>query len=165
MKKWVKTVALIALVAGGTWLVLMLRPGEEKIIQKRLEELARTASFRSGESPLVALGAVQTLRGFFTTDVSVRGRLGSLGERTVDGLDELTELIAGTRQGLAGADFQFTAFRVDLGGGRESAIVLAALQYRLGADRNADVCDLRFALRKIDGRWRIAKVETVESLN
>ena len=165
MKKQIKLLALVALIAGGTWLVFALRPNEEKIIQRRLEELARAASFRAGESPLVALGAVQTLRGFFTADVSIRARLGSLGERTVEGLDELTELIAGARQGVAGADFKFTAARVEVAADHESAVVLSALQYRLGAERSADACDLRFTLRKIDGRWRIAKVETVELLN
>ena len=52
MKIVFRLILLAALLALGVWLWFVLFPSPEKIIRQRLTELARTASFSSGESDL-----------------------------------------------------------------------------------------------------------------
>ena len=61
MKIVFRFVLLAALMALGVWLWFVLFPSPEKIIRQRLTELARTASFSSGEGNLARLAAAKDI--------------------------------------------------------------------------------------------------------
>ena len=56
MKILFRLILLAVVAAAGVWLWTVLFPGPEKVIRRRLAEIARLASFNASESPLAALG-------------------------------------------------------------------------------------------------------------
>ena len=64
MKIVFRLVLAAALVALGVWLWTVLFPSPEKVIRKRLTELARTVSFSPNEGNLVRLAGAQNLAAF-----------------------------------------------------------------------------------------------------
>ena len=71
MKIIIRIVLLAALAALGVWLWTVLFPGPEKVIRRRLTELARTVSSSPGESDLTRLAAARSVAGFFSTNVEM----------------------------------------------------------------------------------------------
>jgi hypothetical protein len=71
MKIFFRLVLLAAIIAAAIWLWTILFPGPEKIIRKRLVQVAAEASFNSGENPFVIAARSENLASRFSTNVEV----------------------------------------------------------------------------------------------
>ena len=78
MKIVFRILLFAALAALGIWLWTVLFPSPEKVIRKRLMELARTVSSSSNESDLTRLAAARSVAGFFSTNVELNVELPEL---------------------------------------------------------------------------------------
>jgi hypothetical protein len=164
--KWVWRSLLLGLViAGSVWLWLTLYPSPEKVIRDRLGQLARQATFTPGESDLVQLGKISGLTGFFTDEVEVklnfrdRAQHGSLTH-------EMIQAGAATarQQFPHGFKIEFLDPVVVLSAARDQATVELTMKATVPGDKNLDVQEMKFALRKKDDRWLIYAAETVKTL-
>ena len=81
MKIVFRILLLAALAALGIWLWTVLFPSPEKVICKRLTELARTVSSSANESDLTRLAAARNVGEFFATNVELNVNLPELGQR------------------------------------------------------------------------------------
>ncbi len=81
MKIIIRIVLLAALAVLGIWLWTVLFPRPEKVIRRRLAELARTVSSSSNEGDLTRLAAARSVAGFFSTNVELNVELPELGQR------------------------------------------------------------------------------------
>ncbi len=161
MKKLAVLLALGALIyAGYFW----LHPTPEKIIQDRLKELAKVASFQGEEAPLAKLYNAQKLSSFCSPAVEVTVNLPGRHNATVSGRDEVMKAVAATRQSLRGLQVDFLDVTVQLARDGASATALLTARVRVTGDRDDYIQELRFTFQKVDGEWLIVEVQTIETL-
>ncbi len=165
MKTAFRFVLLATLVALGIWLWCVCFPGPEKIIRKRLTELARTASFSSGESDLARLAAAQNLAGFFATNVEVNIDVPGRVQHTLMGRDEIKEAALGARSTLSGLKVQFPDINITVAPDKQSAVADLTVEVNIAGERDSIVQEVKFTFQQTDGEWLITRIETVRTLS
>ena len=165
MKTVFRFVLLAALVALGVWLWFVLFPSPEKIIHQRLTELARTASFSSGEGNLARLAAAQTLAGFCATNVEVDINVPGRVQHTLVGRDEIKEVALGVRTRLSGLKVTFPDINIAVAPDKQSAVVDLTIEANIAGEHEPIVQEMKFTFQKTDDGWLITRVETVRTLS
>src|SRR5438105_1256287 len=108
MKQWLRRIVLLAaLIAVGIWVWGILFPNPERLIRKRLAEVAQAASFSPRESPVAQAANSQRLTTFCTDDIEIVVELPGAGRHTVSGHDELFQRAMGARSLVAGLNVKF----------------------------------------------------------
>jgi hypothetical protein len=156
--------AVLAL-AGALWIGRTCFPGDEKVIQRRLRDLAATASFPVNEAPLAKVTNAAKVAGFFTEDTDIDLEVWEYGRITIKGRDEVRQTALGARNATAAlaVDFGDVEFTSGPSGG------LASVRATLGGstserpERRSQ--ELKLDFKKVDGQWRIARVRVFEYLS
>ncbi len=161
MKIVLRIVLAAALVALGVWLWTVLFPSPEKVIRRRLIELAHTASVSISDGDLVRLAAARRLASFFSTNVEVNLELSGLPHQNIMDRDQITQaaLIAHTRT------VKFPDISVTVAPGKQSATADLTVEAEISGEQGLVVQEMKFTLRKIDGEWLIVRVDTVRTLS
>lgn len=167
MKAWIFRLFLFgALIAAGIWGWTVIFPGPEKVIRKRLLEVADLASIRSNEAPLARLSNSQKLANYAAPDVSVAINVPGRSQWTIEGRGELAQVIMSVRSHTDSLDVEFLDIVVNVAKDRQSATVnLTAKGQSHSRSGDFGVQELRFVMKKISGSWLISKVETVRTLS
>jgi hypothetical protein len=165
MKIVFRIVLIAALAALGIWLWTVLFPSPEKVIRKRLTELARTASSSPGESDLARLAAARSLAGFFSTNVELQVELPELSQRDSIDREEITQAAFVARSRAGGLKVKFPDINVTVAPDKQSAVADLTVQANISGERDPIVQEMKFTLRKTDGQWLITRVETVRTLS
>ena len=165
MKIVFRIVLVAALAALGIWLWAALFPSPEKVIRKRLVELARTASSSSGESDLARLAAARNVAGFFSTNVELNVELPELGQRNSLDCEEITQAALMARSRAGGVQVKFPDINIAVAPDKQSAVADLTVQANVSGERDQFVQQMKFTLKKIDGQWLITRVETVRTLS
>ena len=164
--KWVWRLLILALlVAAGIWLYPILFPSEEKVIRKRLKELEQLLSTSSKESPIAKLGNAAKIGTYFSPDVQISFDLPGEGHFEVNGSDEIIALATRVRELPGGVQVQFLDVTVTVNPDKESGTAVLTGRAEQGGNRDFHVQELKFTLKKINGEWRIIKVEAVKTLS
>ncbi len=165
MKEWfIRAILVVALVAVGIWSWGVLFPSPEKIIRKRLDELARTASFSSKEGLVAKAWNASMLADFFTEDVQVTVEVPG-AQHTISGRAELLEAAAGARSTVGSLSIEFPDIKVTLAPDRTSAVVNLTARGKIPGERDFYLQELRLRMIKIKRDWLINQVETVKTLS
>ena len=165
MKIVFRVVLVVALAALGFWLWTVLFPGPEKIIHRRLAELARTASFSGGESDLARLAAARSLAGFFSTNVEINLDFPRFGHRDLMDREEITQAALAARLRGGGLQVRFPDINLTVAPDRQSAVADLTVQADVPGEPDALVQEMKFTFRKIAGEWLITRVESVHTLS
>ena len=165
MKIVFRLVLFAALLALGVWLWFVLFPGPEKVIRNRLTELARTASFSSGESDLTKLAAAQGLACFFATNVEINIDVPGRIQHTLMGRDEIKEAALGARSNLSGLKVTFPDITITIAPDKLSAVADLTVEATVSGERDPIVQEMKFTFQKSDDGWLIARIETVRTLS
>jgi hypothetical protein len=165
MKTVLRFILLAALAALGVWLWFVLFPNPEKIIRQRLTELARTASFSSGEGNLAKLAAAQSLAGFFATNVEINIDVPGRIQHRLLGRDEIKEAALGARSTLSGLKVHFPDVNLTVAPDKQSATADLTVEATVAGERDAIVQEMKFTLQQTDGEWLIVRIETVRTLS
>jgi len=165
MKNWLFRVILVAaLVALGIWGWRVFFPNPEKIIRKRLGELAKAASFSPNEGDVAKFWNVSLLADFFTPDVQVKLEVpGSW--HTISGRDELLRAAVGVRSAVSSLTIEFPDIKVTVAPDRTSAVVNLTAKGKVPGERDFYLQELRMRLTKVKRDWLIHQVETVKTLS
>lgn len=166
MKKLaVRLVIAVVVLAAGYWAWTTLFPNPRKLIRQRLNKLAQTASFSSGEGQLAKLARAQKVANFFSDQVVVNVHVpgGEGGE--INSRADLLQHAQAAYMMLNGVKAKFADPNIELPPGKEDAIVDVVLTADIGTEKNAVVEELKFDFKKIDGDWLITRVESVNTLN
>ncbi|MGB7749158.1 MAG: hypothetical protein WBN75_17935 [Verrucomicrobiia bacterium] len=164
MKIVFRIVLLAALAALGVWLWTVLFPGPEKVIRKRLTELARTVSSSPSESDLARLATAHSVAGFFATTVELNMDLPELGQRTMD-REEITQAALMGRSRAGGLYVKFPDINITVAPDQQSAVVDLTVEANISGERDSIVREMKFTLQKTDGQWLITRIETVRTLS
>lgn len=165
MKKILRIVAAALLIALGLWLYRVLFPTDETRIRKLLAEVAETASLKPNENPLVRLGAAGKLAGFFSGDAIIHVDVEGVRDRTIQGRDELQQVVAAARASLQSAAIRFPDVSLTVEPDGLSAVANVAAVADVNGEKNTVVQELKMNLKKIEGKWRISQVDTVRTLS
>ena len=165
MKIVFRILLFAALAALGIWLWTVLFPSPEKVIRRRLTELARTASSSPDEGNLARLAAARRVAGFFSTNVELNVELPELGRRSSMDREEITQLalLANSRAG--GLQVKFPDLNITVAPGKRSAMVDLTVTATVAGEPDSIVQEMKFTLHKIAGQWLITRVETVRTLS
>ena len=161
MKIVLRIVLVAALATLGVWLWLVLFPGPEKIIRRRLTELARSASTSISEGDLARLAAARQLAGFFSTNVELAVDLPGLSQHNVVDREEITQLAMMPRS----RTVRFPDINVTVAPDKQSAVADVTVDAEISGEAGSQVQEMKFNLKKIDGEWLIVRVETVHTLS
>jgi hypothetical protein len=165
MKHVLRVVLLAALAALGIWLWTVLFPGPEKIIRRRLVELARTASATPDESNLARLAAARQVVGYFANNVEMKVDSPRFGPRSSMDREEMMQLAVYARSRAGGLTVAFPDITVTVARGSQAAVANVTVEVKAGAEPDSFMQEMKFTLRKIDGQWLITRVETVPTLS
>ena len=165
MKIALRIILLAVLAALSVWLWLVVFPGPEKVIRKRLTEIARTASFSSNQSDLARLAAAQGLAGCFATNIEVSIDVPGHGRITLSGRDEIMQTALAARGAMSGLSVKFPDINVTVEPDKQSAVADLTLEGIILGETDHIVQEMKFTLQKIDGQWLITRVETIRTLS
>jgi len=164
MKIIIRIVLLAALAALGIWLWTVLFPSPEKVVRRRLTELALTVSSSPNESDLTRLAAARSAAGFFAANVEVSVDLPELGQRNSLDHEEITQLTLMARSRAGGLQVKFPDINITVAPDKQSAVADLTVEAKVSGERDSIVREMKFTLRKTDGQWLITRIETVRTL-
>jgi hypothetical protein len=163
MKIVLRLILLAALIAAGVWLWTFLFPSPDKIVHKRLAQVAAEASFNSGENPLVIAARSENLASRFSTNVEVNLNAPGFERLEFSGRAEITQAAAGARMHLSGLKVEFPDVSVSVGPDKKSAVADVAVKVQAAGEKDFIVQEVRFNFQKIGGDWLITRVESVRA--
>ncbi len=165
MKEWsIRVILLAALVALGFWGWHVFFPSPEKVIRKRLGELAKAASFSSQEGLLAKAWNATMLGEFFTPDVQVTVDVPGI-QHTISGRDELLQAVVGARSTVSSLTIEFPDIRVSVAPDKQSAVVNLNAKGKVSGQREAYLQEFRLRLIKVKRDWLINQIETAKTLS
>jgi hypothetical protein len=164
MKVIIRIVLLAALAALGIWLWTVLFPSPEKVVRRRLTELARTVSSSANESDLTRLAAARSVAGFFAATVELNVDLPELGQHNSMDREEITQLALMGRSRAGGLRVKFPDINITVAPDQQSAVADLTVEANVSGEHDPIVQEMKFTLRKTDGQWLITRVETVRTL-
>ena len=157
-------IALGVLSFAGFWTYEKLFPGDETIIRRSLDELADAVSFGSGEKPLSRLANASSVANFFTADVVIKvsGVSGEGGE--IKGREQIQQLALAVRGEGQSLKVQFLSPEVTVDRAAGTSVVQLTVRAQTGGEAEPFLQLLKMDWRKVEGKWLISRVTTVEIL-
>jgi len=165
MNRWFVRLLVAGLVAAlGIWGWRILFPNPEAVIRAQLTELAKAASFGPKDGPLAMLVNPDKIAGLCTADIRVN--VTGLGySQTLSGRDDVRKAATVVRTTFTSLSLKFPDIRVQLDPDQQSAVVYTTANGRASGDRDLQLVELRFTMRKVGGEWLIAAVEPASTLH
>ncbi|MCX6896274.1 MAG: nuclear transport factor 2 family protein [Verrucomicrobia bacterium] len=165
MKIISRLVLLAALTALGFWLWTVFFPSPEKVIHQRLTELTATATFGTKDSAIARGLKAQRLANLFSADAQLIFDAPGVGQRILTGREEIRETAAAGFQSMPSLAAEFLDVSIRVAVDRRAAEVSCTAKIRSGDNKDFGVQEMKFVFKKIEGKWLIARVETVKTLS
>ena len=162
--KWPRLIFLAFVVALGAWAWVALHPDPERLIRRRLEGLARAASFGPNQGSLAKLAGAERVAGFCATNIEVSIDVPGRQEHRLAGREDIQQAALALRASAQALTVTFPDVTVLVGADRQSAVADLTLQARVAGEHDMIVQEVKITLQKIDGQWLLVKVETVRTL-
>jgi hypothetical protein len=162
--RFVRAVFLGTLCAGLFWSWHWLFPGPERVIRKRLSELAAGASISPNEAPLVKLAKAQRVSTLFANDARVNVDVPGRAVQTFNGREEIQQAAIGARAILNTLKVEFVDINVAFGADRKSAAAHLTATATLPGEKFPEVQEMEIGFTNIDREWLINRAETVRTL-
>jgi len=165
MKIAIRLLLVLAVIALGFWLWTILFPSPEKLIRKRITEVARLASFSQGEG-LVPQGLrIQGLANCFAPTIEIAIDVPGSQRHELAGRDEIVQTAGLARQTLRWLKVELLDPTVVVSADKESAVVNLTLRARSSEQKDLTVQELKVMLKKTERQWQIIRIETVRTLS
>lgn len=165
MQKSVRILAALVLIGAGIWAWRVLFPSPEVVIQRRIAALAKVASFPAHEGTLGRVADVDRLTGFFTPDVVLTADVPGHGTHTIDNRPDLLQAAMALRSNLDGLKIEFLDVNVKLGADKQTATADLTAKASVPGQSDFQVQEFNFMFKKVDGKWRIYRIESVKTLS
>jgi hypothetical protein len=165
MQKSLRLVGAAALIGLGVWGWFILFPSPEKVIRSRLNRLAGTVSFEPKDGIIARGYRAEKAAGYFTADVEVSVNVRGIEPMVFSGREEIQQRALGAARLLRGLKVEFLDINVTLGPDKQTATANLTAKWTIPGDREFNVQEFNFQLKKVDGEWLIYRVETVKTLS
>jgi len=165
MKGWlVRAILLAALVAAGIWSWGLLFPGPEKIIRKRLNAMAKAASFSSKEGLIAKAWNASMVADYFTENAQFTLEAPGI-QQMISGRAELLQAVARARSQVSSLSVEFPDIKVTVAPDGASAVVNVTARGKVSGERDSYLLELKMQMIKVKRDWLINQVETVKTLS
>lgn len=164
MKIVIRLLLLVALAGLGYWLWTVFFPGDEAVIRKRVNRVAALMTFDSKEGNIARIANVEEVANLFAQEVEIVIDTPTHSEQMLTGRTELRQRALAVRMTLSGLTVKFLDLNVTISPDKTEAVVHLTGEARVPNERDLFVQELKFQLRRIEGKWLIVRVETVRTL-
>lgn len=164
MQKSFRVLVALAIVVAAIWAWKTFFPSPERVIRSRLVKLAKLNSFEPGEGNIAKAFAVQKLDDYFTPDVTVTIDVRGYDAFSFNGRQDLVSSVSRMRFYLQGMKVELPDIAVTLGPDKQTASADVTGKLTISGEHDFIVQELKFTLKKVDGKWLIDHVETVKTL-
>ena len=165
MKEWfIRGLLVAALVGIGIWAWSEFYPSPEKVIHKRLDALAKAASFSSKEGLIAKAWNANMLADYFTEDVQVTIEVPG-AQHTLNGRGELLQAVVHARSMFSSLSIEFPDIKVTVAPDGASAVVNLTARGKVSGERDSYLQELKLQMIKVKRDWLINQVETVKTLS
>lgn len=156
---------VLALLGGlGWWGYRKWFPPDEVVLRRRLDEVAQSASFGPSEKALSSLANASGLASYFTADVRIKIQGIGGEEGGFRGRDRVQELALAARRETQSLRVEFLTPDVIVDRAAGQATVQTTVRAQTGVQTEPFLQMLKFDWRKVDGKWLVARISTVEAL-
>jgi hypothetical protein len=162
--KWLRYFPLAVVVALGAWAWVALHPTPERLIRRRLEALARAASFGPNQGYLAKLAGAERVADFCATNIDINIDVPDRQEHRLAGREEIQQAALALRASARALTVTFPDVTVLVSADQQSAVADLTLQAQLAGEHDMIVQEVKVTLQKINGQWLLVKVETVRTL-
>ena len=162
MRKLALALVILGLAAGGYALWRWLYPPDAVVIRRVVLEAMQAASWEKQGGRLQALAAANRLASLCTQDVEILLETRGVHSRRLRGRDDLREAALGARTQVAWLRLELDDLEVTILEPGVSAGVLVASTVEASRVREPILQDYKLDMQKVDGDWRIARVEPVK---
>lgn len=145
----------------AVWLFQKLFPGDEKIIRRRLNELALSLSVKATDPALARIARANKLAEYFSPDVVINLTGVAANFANMSGRDQLLEVIRMARLNVQQAQIELFDISLELAQGSATAHFTALVH--LNGEKNSMVQELKVELNKMNGDWVIARADSVKT--
>jgi len=164
MKIAVRLVLLAALAGLGCWLWTVLFPSPEKLVLRKISNLAANACLGADEGNLSRAAKASQVVGEFAGDAEIVVDIPGYAAHTLSGRDEIREAVLGGFANVASLNVRFLDARARVAADKQTAEVSCTARVSVGGSQDFGIQELHFQLKQVEGDWRIARVETVKTL-
>ena len=165
MQKSLRLVGVAVMIGLGVWGWFFFFPGPEKVIRSRLHTLARTFSFEPKDGTIARGYSAQKAAGFFTLDAEINVDIRGMELKQFSGRDEILQAVMMAMRSVRGLKVEFLDINITLDSDRQTAKANLTGKWTLAGERDFNVLEFDFLLRKVDGVWLIYRVDTVKTLS
>lgn len=163
--KIVFRVVLFAVLAGaGFWLWTILFPSPEKVVLKKVSNLAASANISATDGNITRAAKASNVVSEFASDAEVFFDVSGAGAHTLTGREEIRETAMGGFASVPSMKVKFMDANARVGADKQTAEVTCTAQVSAGDSKDFGIQELRFQFKKIDGDWLITRAETVKTL-
>jgi len=163
MKSVLRLVLIAVLMGVGAWMWTVLFPSPEKIIRRRLVELARIVSTSPGENDLARLADANNVASFFAASVELKVTLPILSQHSSLEREEISGMVYAGRSQVGRLRVTFPDINVKVAPDKQSAVADLTVEATYPGDRQLQ--EMKIFLRRVDGQWLITRAETVQVLS
>lgn len=164
MKIALRLILLAALALLVWWGWGKLFPKDEEVIRQRVNRVATLISFDGKEGNFAKVANVEEFANLFDMEVEVVVDTPGYAQQILTGRTDLRQRAFAVRSAISSLEVKFLDLNVALEPGRTNATVLLTGQVKTPGERDGFVQELKFILRKVEGKWLIYRVETVRTL-
>ena len=164
MKNLFRLILVAALAVLVWWGWGKLFPQDEAIIRKRVSRVASLMTFDGKEGNIAKYANVEELANLFDMEVEVVIDTPGYSQQILTGRTDLRQRAFAARSAVSSLEVNFLDLNVTLDPNRTNATVFLTGQAKTPNDRDGFVQELKFLLRKVEGKWLIYRVETVRTL-
>ncbi len=165
MKEWLIRLTLVAaLIAVGFWTWRTLYPNPEKLIRKRLGELAKAASFSHDQGLVAQAWNASEVGEFFTPDVEVTVEVPG-SQQTFNGREEIQQAAVTARKTVSSLTVEFPDIKVTVAPDKANAVVYLTARGKVPGEKDFFLQELRVTMTRVKRDWLINRVETVKTLS
>ena len=165
MKIVLRLALLAVLIAAGVWLYAVLFPGPEKVIRKQLTKAARLASIKPDQGLLGRASSIQELANCFASEIEITLNWRGGSEHTLRKRDEIIEVAKLAHAQFKVLQIDLLDMNVVLASDKQSATVNLTMKVNSSDERDFQVQEMKFTLKKVDGQWLIFQIETIRTLS
>jgi hypothetical protein len=166
MMKWVARILLVLLLSAvGVWVWWRFFPNDQTAVRRQLEQDARYVSFSPGESAISKGLAINSLMDDCTDDVEISVDIQGYQRQSMSGKDELRPAATIVRAHLTSLKVEFLDMNIEVAPNRQTAIVDLTAKIRVPGEQEFFPQELKFTMKKVNGKWMIRKIETVKTLS
>ncbi|HEY3862649.1 MAG TPA: hypothetical protein VGO59_12260, partial [Verrucomicrobiae bacterium] len=140
--KWPRLLLLAGAIALAAWAWMLLHPSAESIIRKRLDGLARAASFGQNQGYLAKAAGAEKLISYFATNVDVQVDIPGLHEHTLANAEEIEQSALASRAAAKSVSVAFPDVTIIVNAKDQSAVADVTLQAQVAGEADVIVQEL-----------------------